>query len=345
MHRARTCQFAVLPVLAVLLTVEFGALSPAAASEFPSYQRPAVVFAPANNQPTPERIELGRTLFFDPRLSGSDWISCATCHNPTMGWSDGLPTMMGHNMKSGTRKTPTLTNIGYSKIFMWDGQFRTLEQQALGPISSDKEMNQQLSDLVGELHRIPAYKEMFKKAYPGEMLSSATIGKALAAYQRTIISSDAPFDRWIKGSKDAISQPAKRGFALFEGKAKCVSCHQGFNFIDNGFHNIGVRPHPGVVDKGRYTQRMVGVNLGAFKTPTLRNFSLHAPYMHNGIYKTLDEVVEHYNRGGDVKDNLDPNMSPRGLGLTKQEVADLVEFLETLTEDRVSTAVLPVLPR
>jgi cytochrome c peroxidase len=331
--------------LVALLTAEFGMFSPVAAAGLASYLRPAVIPAPANNQPTPERIELGRMLFFDPRLSGSDWISCATCHNPTLGWSDGLPTMMGHNMKVGIRKTPTIMNVAYGKIFMWDGRFRTLEQQALAPISADEEMNQHLSDLIGELHRIPAYRDLFKKAYPGEMLSSATIGKALAAYQRTIVSTDAPFDRWVKGAKSAISPQAKRGFALFEGKANCVACHQGFNFDDNGFHNIGVKPLPGVVDNGRYGQRRVSVNKGAFKTPSLRNIALRGPYMHNGIYSTLDEVVEHYNRGGDVKDNLDPNMDPRGLGLSKQEVDDVVEFLKTLTEERISTAVLPALPR
>jgi cytochrome c peroxidase len=253
--------------------------------------------------------------------------------------------MIGHNMKVGTRKTPTITNVAYSKVFMWDGRFRTLEQQALGPIGSDAEMNQNPAELVIELYRIPGYREMFKKAYPGEILSSVTIGKALAAYQRTIVSGDAPFDRWIKGSKDAIPPSAKRGFVLFEGKANCVKCHHGFNFMDNGFHNIGVKPLPGLVDKGRYTHRIVKVNLGAFKTPTLRNVALHGPYMHNGAYTTLEEVVELYNRGGDVKDNLDPNMNPSGLGLSKQEVADVVEFLKTLSEDRVSTAALPVLPR
>jgi cytochrome c peroxidase len=345
MNRDRAYRFAVPSVLAALLASVFGLLSTAAATDFPSYQRPATIPAPVNNLPTPERIELGRALFFDPRLSGSNWISCASCHNPSMGWSDGLPTMVGHNMKVGLRKTPSITNIAYSKVFMWDGRFRTLEAQALGPIGSDAEMNQNVGDLVSELHRIRGYVEMFKKAYPGEMFSTTTIGKALAAYQRTIVSGDAPFDRWIKGDKAAISLSAKRGFVLFEGKADCVNCHHGFNFMDNGFHNIGVKSAPGVVDKGRYTHRMVKVNLGAFKTPTLRNVALHGPYMHNGSYTTLEEVVEHYNRGGDVKDNLDPNMKPGGLGLSKQEVADVVEFLKTLTEDRVSTAALPVLPR
>jgi cytochrome c peroxidase len=333
-----------LAALAMLLLGP-GVLSTAAASDMPSYQRPKLIPAPANNQSTRERVELGRMLFFDPRLSGSNWISCASCHNPGLAWSDGLPTMIGHDMKSGARKTPTILNIAFNKQLMWDGRFRTLEQQALGPITAEAEMNQHLSDLVGELHRVPAYREAFKKAYPGEMISAQTIGKALATYERTIVSNDAPFDRWIKGHKDAISPAARRGFALFEGKAKCSACHHGFNFLDDGFHNVGVKPLPGIEDKGRYTQRPVRVNLGAFKTPTLRNIALRGPYMHNGIYKTLEEVVEHYNRGGDVKDNLDPNMNPRGLGLSRSEVADVVEFLKTLTEDQVTTAAIPALPR
>jgi len=331
-------------VLVTLVALIAGPMANAA-NDLKSYMRPQQMRVPKDNELTPERIALGRMLFFDPRLSGSNWISCATCHNPALGWSDGLPTMIGDGMKHGNRRTPTIVNVAYNNIFMWDGRFRTLEEQALGPITSEGEMNQNLSDLIGKIYRIPEYREQFKKAYPNEALTPKVIGKAIAAYERSIVSADAPFDRWVKGERRAISDAAARGFALFEGKAKCNACHQGFNFSDNGFHNLGLKATPGVVDNGRYSQRPIAVNRGAFKTPTLRNVSIRAPYMHNGMYQTLEEVVQHYNRGGDVKANLDPNMNPAGLGLTKSDVADLVAFMKTLTEERTEAAIIPTLPQ
>jgi cytochrome c peroxidase len=312
------------------------AFAPAGASA-DQYLRPHKAPEPAHNKSTPARVELGKALFFDPRLSGSDWISCASCHNPAMGWSDGLPTGMGDGMKRLGRATPTVVNIGFVTQLMWDGRAPNLEAQALGPIQADQEMNQDIEGLVKKLSGINGYLAMFDKAYPGEGISGETIGKAIAAYERTIVSTESPFDRWRKGDKRAVSDSAKRGFDLFTGKANCVKCHEGFNFTDNSFHNIGVKS----ADVGRFEHRKVAAMRGAFKTPTLRDIELTAPYMHNGAYRTLEEVVEHYDRGGDVKDNLSPEMKP--LELTVQEKADLVAFMKSLT-GKPMQVVIPRLP-
>lgn len=306
------------------------------------YLRPDAAPAPMDNQPAIERTELGKKLFFDPRLSGSNWISCASCHNPGLGWSDGLPQAFGHGMGTLKRNTPTIVNVAFNNAQTWDGRFSTLEQQALGPIVDKGEMNQDLTELVKELSAIDGYRKEFDEAYPGEGISGSTIAKALAAFERTILCGESPFDRWRKGDNKAISDSAKRGFALFEGNAKCTTCHEGFNFTDNGFHNIGVKPIKDENDQGRFAVKKVAINKGAFKTPTLRDVALTSPYMHNGLYRTLEEVVEHYDRGGDVKENLSPNMT--ALNLSAQEKADLVAFMRTLTGEPIHVAI-PQLPQ
>lgn len=313
----------------------------AAAPTADPWLRPAIVPAPENNTLNPDRVALGRALFFDPRLSGSNWISCASCHNPALGWSDGLPTAIGHGMKTLKRKTPTIVNTAYNPLQMWDGRKPTLEDQALGPISSPDEMNQPLDALVAKVNAIAGYHPLFEKAYPGEPISAETIAKAIATFERTVVSTPSPFDRWRSGDEAAVSDSVKRGFAVFQNEGRCALCHQGFNFTDNGFHNIGVRSTTGEDDVGRFAHRKVKVNKGAFKTPTLRDIELTAPYMHNGIYRTLGEVVDHYDRGGDAKENLDPNVRP--LGLNAQQKADLVEFLKSLTGAPMLVS-LPALP-
>jgi len=327
--------------LRVMLAVLLGIVNCAVQAEpapKESYLRPAAVPAPAGNQVTPERVELGKALFFDPRLSGSEWISCATCHNPTLGWSDGLPTAIGHGMKVLGRATPTILNTAYQRKQMWDGRFRSLEEQALGPIGAPGEMNGNPDELVERLKTIPGYVGMFEKAYPGKGITKDTLAKAIASFERTVVSTDAPFDRWVRGDENAISASAKHGFELFEGKANCNACHQGFNFMDDGYHNIGLKDNQ---DAGRFAKLPLPSMKGAFKTPTLRDITLTAPYMHNGAYKSLEEVVAHYNRGGEDKTNLDPNMKP--LNLSEAEQKDIVEFLKTLTGEPVVVA-LPRLP-
>ena len=300
----------------------------AAGAKADPYLRPIPVPYPADNAPTAERVELGKMLFFDPRLSGSEWISCATCHNPALAWSDGLPTMIGNGMAKGRRSTPTILNTAYNQMQFWDGRAKTLEEQALGPIQEPGEMNQDLEKLAKRLTAIEGYRKAFDQAYPNEGISKESIAKAIASFERTVVSTEAPFDKWRKGDKKAISLSAQRGFKLFEGKANCVACHQGFNFADDGFHNIGL-PANSMVDVGRFAHRKIKVNKGAFKTPTLRDIARTAPYMHDGSYSTLADVVEHYNKGGVNPENLDPNMKP--LNLSDQEKADLVEFLLSLT--------------
>jgi len=306
------------------------------------YLRPAQAPAPAGNAATPARVELGRDLFFDPRLSGSGWISCATCHNPALGWSDGLATGMGHGMKHLPRATPTIVNAAFNTLQMWDGRKKSLEDQALGPITTEAEMAQTLPALVAKLDAIPGYRRMFAQAYPGEPVSGDTIAKAIASYERTILSTESPFDRWMRGDAMAVSDAAKRGFDVFRGPGNCETCHSGFNFTDNGFHNIGVKDPDGKPDLGRYQERKVALMKGAFKTPTLRDVALTGPYMHNGCYKTLEEVVDHYERGGVVKDNLSPNMKP--IHLTAAERSDLVEFLKSLTGEPMQVSI-PQLPQ
>ena len=303
------------------------------------YLRPAEIPQPKKNLMTPERVELGKVLFFDPRLSGSNFISCATCHNPSLGWSDAQPTAIGHGMQTLARSTPTILNTAYQRFQFWDGRARTLEKQALGPIMDEGEMSQSPETLVGELASIPAYHDLFEAAYPGEGISLDTIAKAISSFERSIVSTESPFDRWLKGVNGAMSDSAIRGFVVFKGKANCVACHDGFNFSDNGFHNIGLSDNN---DMGRYSIKPIKVLKGAFKTPTLRDVALTAPYMHNGQYDTLDEVVDHYDRGGDRNlGNLDPNM--KKLNLTKSERKDLVEFMKALTGDQAPFAV-PQLP-
>ena len=299
---------------------------------------------PADNISNPDRIELGKALYFDPRLSGSNWISCATCHNPAMGWGDGLPTALGHNFQVLGRHSPSVINSAFYGLQFWDGRAATLEEQAGGPIVSPGEMNQDMDELVKELSALKGYVDLFNKAYPGEGITKNTITKAIASFERTAISKDSPFDKYMEGDKTAISESAQRGFDVFVGKAQCAVCHSGFNFSDNGFHNIGVKNLTEKEDIGRFTIVPINSMKGAFKTPTLRDIALSAPYMHNGMYKTLEEVIDHYDRKGDDQSNLSPNMQgTEPLNLSSEEKKDLVEFLKSLTGKPVLVT-LPTLP-
>jgi cytochrome c peroxidase len=328
-------------VLAAMATVAMPGFT-AFASSPDAWQRPQFAPAPPDNQPTAMRIELGQALFFDPRLSAKGMLSCASCHNPALDWTDGRPTAVGHDMKILGRATPTIVNAAFNPLQMWDGRKASLEDQALGPFQSADEQNLPLEELESRVRAIPGYAPMFERAYPGEPVSRTSIAKAIASFERTILSQDAPFDRWRAGEHNALNAAAQRGFALFTGKANCALCHQDFNFTDNGFHNIGLKEAGESADPGRFAHKKVAVLKGAFKTPTLRDIALTAPYMHNGAYATLEEVVAHYDRGGDVKDNLDANMKP--LNLTTEERRDLVEFMRSLSSAPRVVAV-PHLPQ
>lgn len=304
-----------------------------------TFKRPTSVPHPKDNPPTPERIALGKALFFDPRLSRANNISCGSCHNPSFAWGDGLPKGVGHGSKEVGRRTPTVLNTAWAETLFWDGRASSLEEQALGPIAAPGEMNMPLDQVLAKLKSVPGYHPLFEKAYPGEGITEQAIAKAIAAYERTIISGTAPFDEWIAGKENAISDTAKHGFDLFNTKANCVKCHSGWNFTDDGFHDIGLAD----ADLGR------GVHLPqlesmqhAFKTPTLRNAVQRAPYMHDGSERNLKEVVQFYNRGGAVKrPSLSPEIVP--LNLTAAEVDALIQFMETLTSVDAPVE-LPILP-
>jgi cytochrome c peroxidase len=299
---------------------------------------------PPENAVTRARVELGKALFFDPRLSGNGTVSCATCHNPALGWSDGLRTGVGINGTVLGRATPTIINTGYNTQFMWDGRKKSLEDQALGPMKTPEEMKTDFSAAVALLRRLPGYDAMFAAAYPGEPIGAETIAKAIASFERTVVSNDSRFDRWVAGDRTALNMSEWRGYQVFMDSAKgnCAVCHRAPNFTDNGYHNIGVSHAAGSEDLGRYKIRKVAVLKGAFKTPTLRDVELTAPYFHNGSAATLQEVVEHYARGGDDRSNLSSDMHE--LSLTETEKGDLVAFLRSLTGNP-RTIALPSLPQ
>jgi cytochrome c peroxidase len=303
------------------------------------YRRPATIPFPKDNPYTPEKSALGKKLYFDTRISASSAQSCGSCHSPSFGWGDGLAVGVGSGMQKLGRHSPTVVNAAWGGIFMWDGRLATLEEQALGPIQAAGEMNMPLDQLMKRLGSIPEYKPLFVKVFPDEGMTPKTLAKAIATYERTLVSERAPFDAWIEGDEKAISEEAKRGFAAFNGKAQCAACHEGWNFTNDGFQDIGL-PSP---DLGR-AQFVPGVIKmeHAFKTPGLREIVRRAPYMHDGSLVTLEQVVEHYDHGGVDRPSRSDLMRP--LGLTVQEKSDLVAFLQSLTSNLAPTAA-PVLPR
>lgn len=303
-------------------------------AKFPPIGTLPPVKIPADNPQTPAKIELGKKLFFDPRLSGNNWISCATCHNPSLGFADGLPRFIGGPAaKEGGRHSPSCINCAYNEFLFWDGRAPSLEAQALGPIQNPDEMFENLDNVVRKLSKIPAYVKAFNEVF-GTGVTVDGIAKAIAAFERTIVFANSPFDRYMQGDVNAMSESAKRGMNLFDDKAECIICHNGPNFTDNKFHNLGV-PAEGPVkeDKGRYNVTKDEADKGAFKTPTLRNIAETAPYMHDGFFSTLFEVVQFYNVGGGRSENKSPHI--HALRLTSEEVNDLIEFLKALTGELV----------
>lgn len=304
------------------------------------FRRPASIEFPKDNPYTPSRELLGRTLFFDPRLSGSGILSCASCHNPSFGWGDSLALGVGHGMVTLDRRTPTILNVGVMPALFWDGRAPSLEAQALGPIEAPVEMNQPLGPLPAKVAAIAGYKPLFERAYPGQGVTLDTIAKAIATFERTIVSASAPFDAWIEGDDAAMPPRAKNGFALFVGRARCADCHTGWAFSDGKFHDIGVI----TTDLGRAKLHPDEPNaLHAFKTPGLRDIGLRAPYMHNGSVPDLRGTVKHYVAGNYVdRPSLSPRMQP--IGLTEDEIDDIVAFLATLNAPQRSFPT-PRLPR
>jgi cytochrome c peroxidase len=315
-----------------------GARSTDLYSQRSSFERPVAVPQPKSNLTTVEKVTLGQMLFFDPRLSGSGLISCATCHNPGLAWGDGLPKGIGHLGSRLGRHTPTILDVAFGEPYFWDGRAATLEDQAKGPLTSAKEMNMSVDTAIPLLRSIPGYTDAFSQAFPGQPISLDTVAAAIASFERTVISNDAPFDRWVQGDDRAISSAAARGFALFNGKADCAACHMTWRMTDDGFHDIGLHD----TDRGRAAIAPGIAQLEqAFKTPTLRNINQRAPYMHDGSLPTLAAVIDHYDSGFETRPSLDTNI--HRLGLTNEEKADLLAFLDTLTsaDAPVSLAMLP----
>jgi cytochrome c peroxidase len=286
-------------------------------------------FVPADNPQTVKKVELGRLLFFDKRLSKNETVACASCHLPAKGFADGKPVSTGINGLKGGRSAPASINRVYSKGQFWDGRAETLEEQSVGPFVSPVEhgfMNH--DELIAKMKRIPGYRKLFQDVF-GREIAVDDVGRAIASFQRTILSGNSAVDQFdVGGDEKALTESAQRGLELFRSKARCTRCHSGFNFSDEKFHNLGIGWDNNTVDLGRYMVTKNPDDIGAFKTPTLREIARTAPYMHDGRFKTLEEVVEFYNKGGIKNPHQDNTIIP--LELTGQEKQDLVALLRSL---------------
>jgi cytochrome c peroxidase len=306
------------------------------------YLRPEGIPFPADDAYSKAKDDLGRMLFFDPILSGSRHVSCSSCHNPGLSWADGLKLANATNQMQ--LHTPTIIDVAWVPVLGWDGKFRNLESVAFGPLLNPANMNNTEAEIISRLTNIPGYAQAFAEAFPDAKPADAVtrphIEQALATFERTIIASPAPFDRWVDGDESAISASAKRGFVLFNDKAGCSNCHQGPSFSDFSFHDIGIARED---DIGRGLLFPTSTKLRhAFKVPTLRDVARRAPYMHDGSLPTLESVVDAYDTGGVDRPSRSDLIHP--LGLTAAEKRDLIAFLNTLTGDPVLVQV-PVLPR
>jgi cytochrome c peroxidase len=297
------------------------------------------LLVPADNPPTEGAIELGRLLFFDPRLSRDGTVSCATCHDPARAFTDGNPTAVGIEGRVGGRNTPTIFNRAMSNGQFWDGRAPTVEVQSVQPIVSPMEMDNPEQAVLAFLASVPGYVERFEAEY-GTGPTVEAMENALASFERAQLTGDTPVDRFEAGDETALSESAQRGRILFETKARCSGCHGGSNFTDEAFHATGIVVQT-LSDFGRSARTGRWRDLYAFKTPTLRNIALTGPYFHDGSSETLADVVERYNRGSSF-DTHDWEIRP--LSLTAQEQADLVAFLEGLTDPNATSLEAPELP-
>ncbi|MCL5024311.1 MAG: cytochrome-c peroxidase [Nitrospirae bacterium] len=319
---------------------------------------------PKDNAQTPEKIDLGGKLFFDRRLSGDGTMSCATCHNPEQAFADGLDISLSYPTTKNWRNSPTLINAAFYRYLFHDGRAKTLEEQALFPIMSAFEMNKNLDYLEEQVRIVPEYTESFRKVFGGDV-TRERIAMALAAFERTLVSLNSPLDRYLKGDKHALSEEARKGLLLFQGKGKCADCHYGVNLSDDKFYALNVPENPVLLndprvtatmrfvakvyhyrdfknlkeDPGRYLITKRKADWKAFRTPTLREISKTAPYMHNGVLKTLDEVIEFFNEGGGRG-----NKALKPLGLNAEEKAQLKAFLSEALIGKAITIRYPELP-
>lgn len=288
---------------------------------------------PAHNTYSKEKATLGRLLFFDKRLSFDQSVSCASCHNRQCGFSDCRSVSIGIDQTKGTRHSPSLINSAYLTAFFWDGRAESLEDQCEGPLSNSKEMtalknpHEALKHCVECILTIPGYRPLFKQAFARDQITIEDISQAIATFERTILSGNSPYDRYIAGDHTALSEEQIRGLSLFK-KSGCINCHTEPLFTDNRFHNIGIGMNNSDPDLGRYVITHQEKDWGAFKTPTLRETSKSSPYMHDGTLHTLEDVINYYNEGGIKNKNLHPLIHP--LNLTEEEKKALISFLMAL---------------
>lgn len=268
----------------------------------------AYVPIPDDNPLTKENVQRGRELFFDKRLSRDSTISCATCHDPKLAFSDSRKLAVGVEGKTGNRRVPRILNRAYGKSFFWDGRVVTLEDQVAMPIVNPKEMDLSLEAAAARTG-----------------VDVVSLKKSLASYVRTILSGDSPYDRYVQGDREALTPEQRLGLQLFRGKAECASCHVGMNLTDEAFHNTGIASPD---DTGRFAVTKQPEHRGAFKTPSLRDVARTPPYMHDGSLATLEEVIDYYDKGGISNPNLDPEIHK--LQLTASEKKALVAFLHAL---------------
>jgi cytochrome c peroxidase len=332
--------------------------------EVPNGLNPLTAFVPESNPLTKGKVALGKQLYFDPRVSLDGTVSCATCHDPEKGWTDRLKTSVGIDGQLGGRNAPTVLNTAYGRTMFWDGRAPSLEGQAQGPIQNPIEMGKQsYKEIIERLRTISGYREQFQKVF-GTDVTLDGLAKSIAAFERSAaLSGDSAYDRYNRGDLKAMTESQKRGMVLFGlrlsqdddfdpkvtlKKAGCTDCHVGFNFTDEQFHNLGIGYNLAegtFADLGRFVIDPVGTknpaHSGAFKTPTVRDAANTGPYMHNGSLKTLEEVVEHYDKGGNPNPMLDKDI--KKLNLTDQEKKDVVEFMKALSGTPIKVA-LPTLP-
>jgi cytochrome c peroxidase len=293
------------------------------------------VFWPDDNPYSKAKADLGRFLYFDTRLSSDNSISCATCHEPSKAFTDLSEVSTGIGQQKGGRSAPTVINRAWSTEQFWDGRAPSLEEQAKGPLANplemtiEKEADKAHEAVVARIKEVPGYAPLFEKAYGSPGIDIDRVARAVATFERTVYSGNAPYDRYQDGNTSALTPEQVRGMNVFFKKAACDACHLGFNFTDGSYVNIGIgmdKPKP---DLGRYTVTGREEDRGAFKTPTLREIEHTGPYMHDGRFRTLEEVIDHYDKGGIRNPYIDQRMKP--LNLTEEEKADLVAFLKALS--------------
>jgi cytochrome c peroxidase len=315
---------------------------------------PAVEF-PADNPYSEEKVELGKLLFFDPRLSNSGQIACANCHDPELNWGDARRVPYGEGREQGRRNSPGIMNIAYAKSFFWDGRAATLEEQSAMPIQDPKEMNFHIDLAAKRISNIEGYEQYFKKAFGDEKVTQDRIQKAIATFERTLLSPKSRFDKFISGDATQLSDLEIEGLHLFRTKARCINCHNTSYFSDNKFHNLGLTYYGREYeDLGRYEVTGKAENVGEFKTPSLREVSQNAPYMHNGLFPHIRGVLNMYNAGmpqpkrkpEQINDPLFPTTSNliKKLDLSAHELDALEAFLLSLKANQYKMRA-PKLPK